>query len=307
MQRLALPATVAALAGLVVAPVASAATMDELYQPYFDPTPRLVHAVPGDGVSTDAEYTLQGAPEGTTWKLDGQNTERWKIQLEKRGDVLSARLNHYGNEPVAAGENTVPGRARVTYPDTSWEYIDAAPVLVPDDAFLYDPLYDTVTADPGETATLTPHNNFELPLPGNAQWSFTRTPAFGATIDAHTGAITVAVPKSSYDGASFDVKVTFADGTSRNAVAFLKNSGKGVVAPPTTATTNPKPSGSQPGTSPTATAKPVPSTSNAPAGSSPLQKAGSSPLQKAALVVGILAVVAGIAAFAMPYVQQFLP
>lgn len=304
MQRLALPATVAALAGLVVAPVASAATMDELYQPYFDPTPRLVHAVPGDGVSTNAEYTLQGAPEGTTWKLDGQNTERWKIQLEKRGDVLSARLNHYGNEPVAAGENTVPGRARVTYPDTSWEYIDAAPVLVPDDAFLYDPLYDTVTADPGETATLTPHNNFELPLPDDAQWSFTRTPAFGATLDAHTGEITVAVPKSSYDGASFDVKVTFADGTSRNAVAFLKNSGKGVVAPPTTATTNPKPSGSQPGTSPTATAKPVPSkpvpsTSNAPA--------GSSPLQKAALVVGILAVVAGIAAFAMPYVQQFLP
>lgn len=304
MQRLALPATVAALAGLVVAPVASATTMDELYQPYFDPTPRLVHAVPGDGVSTNAEYTLQGAPEGTTWKLDGQNTERWKIQLEKRGDVLSARLNHYGNEPVAAGENTVPGRARVTYPDTSWEYIDAAPVLVPDDAFLYDPLYDTVTADPGETATLTPHNNFELPLPDDAQWSFTRTPAFGATIDAHTGAITVAVPKSSYDGASFDVKVTFADGTSRNAVAFLKNSGKGVVAPPTTATTSPKPGTSQPSTSPTATAKPVPSkpvpsTSNAPA--------GSSPLQKAALVVGILAVVAGIAAFAMPYVQQFLP
>lgn len=304
MQRLALPATVAALAGIVVAPVASAATMDELYQPYFDPTPRLVHAVPGDGVSTDAEYTLQGAPEGTTWKLDGQNTERWKIQLEKRGDVLSARLNHYGNEPVAAGENTVPGRARVTYPDTSWEYIDAAPVLVPDDAFLYDPLYDTVTVDPGETATLTPHNNFELPLPDDAQWSFTRTPAFGATIDAHTGAITVAVPKSSYDGASFDVKVTFADGTSRNAVAFLKNSGKGVVAPPTTATTSPKLGTSQPSTSPTATAKPVPSkpvplTSNAPA--------GSSPLQKAALVVGILAVVAGIAAFAMPYVQQFLP
>lgn len=304
MQRLALPATVAALAGIVVAPVASAATMDELYQPYFDPTPRLVHAVPGDGVSTNAEYTLQGAPEGTTWKLDGQNTERWKIQLEKRGDVLSARLNHYGNEPVAAGENTVPGRARVTYPDTSWEYIDAAPVLVPDDAFLYDPLYDTVTADPGETATLTPHNNFELPLPDDAQWSFTRTPAFGATIDAHTGAITVAVPKSSYDGASFDVKVTFADGTSRNAVAFLKNSGKGVVAPPTTATTSPKLGTSQPSTSPTATAKPVPSkpvpsTSNAPA--------GSSPLQKAALVVGILAVVAGIAAFAMPYVQQFLP
>ena len=304
MQRLALPATVAALAGLVVAPVASAATMDELYQPYFDPTPRLVHAVPGDGVSTNAEYTLQGAPEGTTWKLDGQNTDRWKIQLERHGDVLSARLNHYGNEPVAAGENTVPGRARVTYPDTSWEYIDAAPVLVPDDAFLYDPLYDTVTADPGETATLTPHNNFELPLPDDAQWFFTRTPAFGATIDAHTGAITVAVPKSSYDGASFDVKVTFADGTSRNAVAFLKNSGKGVVAPPTTATTSPKPGTSQPGTSPTATAKPVPSkpvpsTSNAPA--------GSSPLQKAALVVGILAVVAGIAAFAMPYVQQFLP
>lgn len=304
MQRLALPATVAALAGLVVAPVASAATMDELYQPYFDPTPQLVHAVPGDGVSTDAEYTLQGAPEGTTWKLDGQNTERWKIQLEKRGDVLSARLNHYGNEPVAAGENTVPGRARVTYPDTSWEYIDAAPVLVPDDAFLYDPLYDTVTVDPGETATLTPHNNFELPLPDDAQWSFTRTPAFGATIDAHTGAITVAVPKSSYDGASFDVKVTFADGTSRNAVAFLKNSGKGVVAPPTTATTSPKLGTSQPSTSPTATAKPVPSkpvpsTSNAPA--------GSSPLQKAALVVGILAVVAGIAAFAMPYVQHFLP
>lgn len=304
MQRLALPATVAALAGLVVAPVASAATMDELYQPYFDPTPRLVHAVPGDGVSTNAEYTLQGAPEGTTWKLDGQNTERWKIQLEKRGDVLSARLNHYGNEPVAAGENTVPGRARVTYPDTSWEYIDAAPVLVPDDAFLYDPLYDTVTADPGETATLTPHNNFELPLPDDAQWSFTRTPAFGATLDAHTGAITVAVPKSSYDGASFDVKVTFADGTSRTTVAFLKNSGKGVVAPPPTTTANPKPGGSQPSTSPTATAKPVPSkpvpsTSNAPA--------GSSPLQKAALVVGILAVVAGIAAFAMPYVQQFLP
>lgn len=304
MQRLALPATVAALAGLVVAPVASAATLDELYQPYFDPTPRLVHAVPGDGVSTNAEYTLQGAPEGTTWKLDGQNTERWKIQLEKRGDVLSARLNHYGNEPVAAGENTVPGRARVTYPDTSWEYIDAAPVLVPDDAFLYDPLYDTVTADPGETATLTPHNNFELPLPDDAQWSFTRTPAFGATLDAHTGEITVAVPKSSYDGASFDVKVTFADGTSRNAVAFLKNSGKGVVAPPTTATTSPKLGTSQPITSPTATAKPVPSkpvpsTSNAPA--------GSSPLQKAALVVGILAVVAGIAAFAMPYVQQFLP
>mgnify|MGYP006938787085 FL=1 len=304
MQRLALPATVAALAGLVVAPVASAATLDELYQPYFDPTPRLVHAVPGDGVSTNAEYTLQGAPEGTTWKLDGQNTELWKIQLEKRGDVLSARLNHYGNEPVAAGENTVPGRARVTYPDTSWEYIDAAPVLVPDDAFLYDLLYDTVTADPGETATLTPHNNFELPLPDDAQWSFTRTPAFGATLDAHTGAITVAVPKSSYDGASFDVKVTFADGTSRNAVAFLKNSGKGVVAPSTTTTTSPKPSGSQPGGSPTATAKPVPSkpvpsTSNAPA--------GSSPLQKAALVVGILAVVAGIAAFAMPYVQQFLP
>lgn len=304
MQRLALPATVAALAGLVVAPVASAATMDELYQPYFDPTPRLVHAVPGDGVSTNAEYTLQGAPEGTTWKLDGQNTERWKIQLEKRGDVLSARLNHYGNEPVAAGENTVPGRARVTYPDTSWEYIDAAPVLVPDDAFLYDPLYDTVTADPGETATLTPHNNFELPLPDDAQWSFTRTPAFGATLDAHTGAITVAVPKTSYDGASFDVKVIFADGTSRNAVAFLKNSGKGVVAPPTTATASPKPGTSQPSTSPTATAKPVPSkpvpsTSNAPA--------GSSPLQKAALVVGILAVVAGIAAFAMPYVQQFLP
>ena len=273
MQRLALP-TAAVVITSLIAPAAHAATMAEKYEPHFGTEAKHVYAVKGDGYSTTAEFDLQGAPEGTTWKLTGETTDRHLFRLFE-GKQLGAQLNHSGEQAPHRGENTRSIDVRVTYPDNTTELVYPEISLIPDDAFLFRPEYDNYTpADPGETVTIEPSNHWKrIPLPDDATWSLKGGEALNARIDEKTGIITATVPKDSYSGAGFEVRTDFADGSFRTAYTEIRNTGVGVVAKQTPA---PAP-------------EPTP------------EPAGSTPLQKVALVVGILAVIAGIGALAMPY------
>lgn len=286
MQRFALPAVVVVAAGLL-APAASAAMADE-YSPHFDPAPRHVAVKPGDGYSTSVEYELLGVPEGATWKLTGRDTSRELMQLEKRGDKLGVRLNHNDANPPQPGENTQPVDVRVFYPDTSTDVYSPKITLIPDEAYLYEPMYDDVAGDAGQTITLEPWNRWELDLPTDAKWDITGGgEGWDWSHDEKTGVITAKVPTDSYANASFSVETTFADGSKRSTGATAKNSGKGVKLPET-----PEPA---PAPQPDPTPSPSP------------EQSGSSLPQKLALVFGILALIGGGLAFAWPQLQQFLP
>ena len=289
MKRFALPA-VAVVSASLLAPAASAAMEDD-YTPHFDSTPRYVEMKPSDGYTETTEYELLGVPEGTTWKLTGENTLRKKGQLfggenNCEDKPLGARLNNYTlGESPQPGENVIDFDIRVCFPDGSQKLYPQKIALTSDDAFYYNPNYGkTVTADPGQTFTVTPTNEFEAELPTNAKWKITGGDGWNAHIDQTTGAITATVPKDTSRGTTFTVVSTFADGSTRKSTAHVANSGKGVEAP-------------------AAVPAPAPQPAQDGAGGS----AGSSTAQKLALVSGVLAVLLGAVAFAWPQLQQFLP
>ena len=280
MQRFALPAVVVVAAGLL-APAASAA-MDQEYSPYFDPKPRHVHVVPSDGYSTEEEYDILDLPEGATWQLSGEDTLRNLMQLEKKGDKLRVRLYHSKKNPPKRGENTQPVDIRVFYPDTSTDVYSPKITLIPDEAYLYEPMYDDVVGDAGQTITLEPWNRWELDLPTDAKWDITGGgEGWDWSHDEKTGVITAKVPSDSYANASFSVVTTFADGSKRSTGATAKNSGKGVKLLET-----PEPA-------PAPQPDPTPSP----------EQSGSSLPQKLALVFGILALIGGGLAFALSLIH----
>ena len=266
MQRFVLPAATVVIASLV-APVAGAVTMAETYKPYFAPETSRVYGQPGDFNPHPIYLELKGVPEGAEWKLTGEETIRNRFQLQKVGDKLRIQLNHNDKKPVQRGENTEKIPVKVTVPGTEGEWYYPEVTLIPDHAFLYDPEYDSVEADPGQTVTLTPTNVRHLDLPNDATWV---VKGKYDSVDQKTGAITVTLPKDSYANTNLDVTATFADGSKRSTTARVTNTGRGVVEKQTPA--------------------PAP--------------AGSTPLQKGALVFGILAVIAGIGFAAMPYLGQ---
>lgn len=209
MQRFALPAVVVVAAGLL-APAASAAMSDE-YSPHFDPAPRHAAVKPGDGYSETVEYELLGVPEGTKWKQTGEDTLRKKAQLfngetEFVDKPLGVRLNNYTREtPPQPGENVIDFSVRVLFPDGSNELYSQKVTLTSDDAFYYNPLYDArVTANPGQTVTLTPENQYQLDLPTNARWKVTGGEGWDWSVDQKTGTITATVPTDSYSDANFE-------------------------------------------------------------------------------------------------------
>ena len=290
MQRFALPAVVVVAAGLL-APAASAAMSDE-YSPHFDPAPRHVAVKPGDGYSETVEYELLGVPEGTKWRQTGEDTLRNKAQLfngerELTDGPLAVRLNnHTKGEPPQPGENVIEFDLRVVFPDDSTELYLQKITLTSDDAFYYNPVYtERVTADPGETVTLTPENQYQLDLPTNACWKVAGGEGWDWSVDQKTGTITATVPTDSYDSANFEVETTFADGSKRKTWTSIDNSGVGVELPET------------PAPAPAPQPDPAPSP----------EPSGSSLPQKLALVFGILALIGGGLAFAWPQLQQFLP
>lgn len=266
MHRLAVPAAAVVITSLV-APVAGAATMAETYKPYFAPETSHVYGPPGDYYTNPVYLELKDVPEGARWSLTGENTSRHRFQVDKVDDKLRVNLNLNGDTPVQRGENTQQIPVRVHFPDNSTDLYFPEVTLIPDHAFLYDPEYDSAEADPGQTVTLTPTNVRHLDLPNDATWEVKGT---YDSVDQKTGAITVTLPKDSYDSANLDVTATFADGSKRSTTARVTNTGRGVVEKQTPA--------------------PAP--------------AGSTPLQKVALVFGILAVIVGIGFAAMPYLGQ---
>lgn len=284
MQRFAVPAVVVVAAGLL-APAASAAMADE-YTPHFDPAPRHVHVVPSDGYSTEVEYDILDLPEGATWKLTGEDTMRNLMHLKKDGDKLRVRLYHSKKNPPKRGENTQPVDVRVFYPDTSTGVYSPKITLIPDEAYLYEPMYNDTVGDAGQTITLEPWNRWELDLPTDAKWDITGGGSgWDWSHDPKTGVITAKVPTDSYESASFSVVTTFADGSKRRTGATAKNSGVGVELP----------EDPEPAPAPQPDPTPFP------------KQSGSSLPQKAALVFGILALLVSAAAFAWPQLQQFLP
>ncbi|MGV0373082.1 Rib/alpha-like domain-containing protein [Corynebacterium pilbarense] len=284
MQRFALPAVVVVAASLL-SPAASAAMADE-YAPHFDPEARHVKGKPGDGYTFQTFYELEDVPEGATWKLTGRDTSRELMQLEKRGDKLGVRLNHNDANPPQSGENTQPIDIRVTFPDTSTDVYSPEITLIPDEAFLYEPMYKSAVGDGGQTITLEPFNRWELDLPADAKWDVTGGGSgWDWSHDEKTGVITAKVPTDSYADAGFSVVTTFADGSKRSSNAKIENSGKGVTLPEDPA---PRPEASKPAPEPEA-------------------ETGSSTAQKLGLIFGVLALLVGAAAFAWPQLQQFLP
>lgn len=289
MQRFALSAVVVVAAGLL-APVASAAMADE-YTPYFDPEPRHVHFKPSDGYTETTEYELLGVPEGTVWKQTGEETLLNKAQLfngerELTDGLLGARLNnHTKGEPPQPGENVIEFWVRVVFPDDSTELYPQKITLTSEDAFYFNPVYvERVTADPGETVTLAPENQFDLDLPTDAEWKVAGGEGWDWSVDQTTGTITAKVPTDSYANAGFEIVTVFADGSQRRTWTSIVNSGVGVELP----------------------VDPAPQPDPAPAPNGEDGSAGSSTVQKLALVFGILALIGGGLAFAWPQIQEFL-
>ena len=139
--------------------------MADDYAPHFDPAPRHVAFIPGDGYTETIEYDLLGVPEGTVWKQTGEDTLRRKAQRfngEYRfvDGPLGVRLNNYTvGEPPKPGENVIEFSVRVKFPDGSDDLYPQRIKLTSDDVFYYKPVYvKWVTADPGETVTLVPEN-----------------------------------------------------------------------------------------------------------------------------------------------------
>ncbi|WP_454039586.1 Rib/alpha-like domain-containing protein [Corynebacterium afermentans] len=198
---------------------------------------------------------------------------------------LAVRLNNYtrGAHPKP-GENVIEFAIRVKFPDGSHELYPQKIKLTSDDAFYYNPIYDArVPADPGQTVTLTPQNQFHLDLPTNAHWDVTGGQGWDWSIDQATGTITAKVPTDSYSDANFEVVTVFEDGSERRTWTAIDNSGKGVTLPEDPAPQPEAPAPAQDGSG------------------------GSSTAQKLGLIFGVLALLVGAAAFAWPQLQQFLP
>ena len=287
-------------AGLL-APAASAAMSDD-YSPHFDPEARHVHFIPSDGYTETTEYELLGVPEGTVWKQTGEDTLRNKAQLfngerELTDGPLAVRLNNYTKgEPPQPGENIIEFDLRVVFPDDSTKLYPQTITLTSDDAFYYNPQYvGRVTADPGETVTLTPENQFEPDLPTDAHWDVTGGQGWDWSIDQKSGTITATVPTDSYDSANFEVVTTFADESKRRTWTGINNTGVGVELP------------EPPAVEPDAPAPAPDSGDGSASASGPSDSGGSSTAQKFALVFGILSLLVSAAAFAWPQLQQFLP
>lgn len=276
------------VAGL--APAATAATMADQYDPYFDITPQRVFAQGGDSFSTPIFYELKGVPEGTTWDFLRGTASTYKgscmAEKDPKTGNFRAQLFNTDSAPLKPGVNTCERMTvRVNYPeDESWEYLDVQPELIPSDNMLYEPQYETVTADPGDRVVLTPENRWPIDLPENAEWEL-KVPAgradWHASIDPATGAITATVPKNATRGIAFGVVTTFSDGTVRKTTAQVNNTGIGAVFTPEVA---PEEAPQQPG---------------------PEQVAGSTPLKTLAVIFGVLAVLGIAAAVAMPHLPQF--
>ncbi|OEY04226.1 hypothetical protein A0K93_07270 [Corynebacterium sp. BCW_4722] len=283
-----LGAAVCLVAGL--APAATAATMADQYDPYFDITPQVVEAEGGDSFSTPVFYELKGVPEGTTWDFLRGTASTYKgfCMAEKDPETGNFRAQLFNTDfaPLKPGVNTCDRiTVRVNYPeDESSEYLDVQPELIPSDNMLYEPQYETKTADPGDRAELTPENRWAIALPENAEWEL-KVPAgradWRAIIDPATGVITATVPKNANRGIAFGVVTTFSDGTVRKTTAHVNNTGIGAVFTPEVA---PEEEPHQPG---------------------PEQVAGSTPLKTLAVIFGVLAVLGIAAAVAMPHLQQF--
>lgn len=290
MNRLVVPVVACVVAGLVApiapiapaapaAPVAHAATMADLYDPYFDTKPTVVGNVASDYYSTTAVYPLQGAPEGATIDYRGQQRTKLPIHLEIQGTDMHVRLSGSRVNPPVRGENTDDIRIWVTYPDGSEEVVTSTVTLIPTHEYLYKPHYDETVANPGERFTLEPYNRMPGSLADDATWTLTgNTSAWAATIDPKTGVVTGTVPTDTRRSTEFRATATFTDGTKQEVTVPVVNTGKGVVDQ--------------------APAQPSVSDQPAPAAEQP---AGSTPLQITALVIGILALVGGLAALALPY------
>lgn len=262
--------------------------MADEYTPHFDPAPRHVAFIPSDGYTETTEYELLGVPEGTVWKQTGEDTLRNKAQLfngerDYVSQPLAVRLNNHTKEtPPQPGENVIDFMVRVKFPDGSSELFPQQVKLTSDDAFYYNPTYvERITADPGQTVTMTPQNQFPLDLPTNAKWKVTGGDGWDWSVDQVTGTITAKVPTDSYNDANFEVVTVFEDGSERRTWTAIDNSGQGVELPEDPA--------SQP---------------EAPA---PEAETGSSVAQKLSLIFGVLALLVGAVAFAWPQLQQFLP
>lgn len=278
--------------GVPVAPVAWAAeapTMADRFDPYFDITPQVVGPVGGHFFSTPALYELKGVPEGTWWKFTDDSTYHGKWMAEKQGELFRAQLYSTAEDPLVRGLNEGHRYdVRVNYPDTSWEYIEVWPKLIPTDSMVYEPVYDDqLKADPGERFSSAPANRRPGELPDDAKWTLLdNANEWDVTVDPKNGVISGTVPKDTRFGAYFRVKAEFPDGTERIAQAWVNNTGIGAVDRPV-----PEP---DPKPEPTPQPAPEPET-------------GSTPLQTLALVFGILAVLGGAAALAWPHLQGMLP
>lgn len=286
MNRLVVPVVACVVAGLVApiapaapaAPVAHAATMADLYDPYFDTKPTVVGNVASDYYSTTAVYPLQGAPEGATIDYRGQQRTKLPIHLELQGTDMHVRLSGSRVNPPVRGENTDDIRIWVKYPDGSEEVVTSTVTLIPPHEYLYKPHYDETVANPGERFTAEPYNRMPGSLADDATWTLTgNTSAWAATIDPKTGVVTGTVPTDTRRSTEFRATATFVDGTKQEVSVPVVNTGKGVV--------------DQAPTQPSGPAQPE----------TPDQPTGSTPLQITALVIGVLALVGGLAALALPY------
>lgn len=282
--------------------------MADEYEPYIDTTPRTVGEVPGHYVSTSALYDIQGMPDGATWAIATQNNLTEPIMVQRRGDQLELLLYHWNRQQGAPHRSIQPGPnttdkldIRICYPDNSTELVRMHPQLVPTHAYLYDLIYESPKADPGQRLTLTPsngnyrdYNTDPVRLPKDVDgWSVSSHARWDVHIDDR-GTVTTTVPTNTDRGSNFTVAVRYADGTTDEAQFYVANSGKGVSSGGRTET---------PAAGPT-TQKPAGKKDAGKSGSAASSKgdnqSGSSTAQVAALIIGLIAAIGGAVAFLLP-------
>lgn len=260
------------------------------FDPYFTDSEKFVRFKAGDFYSTSAIYQLQGVPEGTRLYYSGEDRRTKKFFVQADGTQLQVWFSGSKENLPMPGVNTEEIRLQVIYPDDSVDHISFYPKLVPEHAYLYQPFYDNVSVDPGKTVTLEPLNLMQIPFPTDANWSVGGPKAWQPSIDAKTGALTVTAPTNTRFGATFDVMVKFADGSSQKVSVTVGNTGVGAVIP-----------------------DPVP---EPPAGAPDhgdmdsdrrREETGSSPMQKVALALGVIAALGGVVAAAMAVWGGALP
>lgn len=269
-----------------IQPIPVESGVADQFDPYFVDTEQDVGFKPGDFYSTTAFYQLQGVPEGTRLYYSGEDRKSKKFFVQADGTQLQVWFSGSKANLPMPGVNTEEVRLQVIYPDDSVDHISFYPKLVPEQAYLYQPFYDNVSVDPGKKVTLEPSNHMKLPFPTDANWSVGGPEAWQPSIDAKTGALTVTAPTNTRFGATFDVKVKFADGTSQKVLVTVGNTGVGAVIPdpvPEVPTGEPEDLGVE------------------------RTETGSSPLQKVALALGVIAALGGVVAAAMAVWGGALP